>query len=75
MSNKLTRITKDFRRVVTIDGRQCVLTLGRHGMTIRRLKSRVETAVPLRWQDLAKVACWTKPNWRIVRCCVEWSEV
>ena len=54
MVGKLARITHDFRRVVAIDGRQCVVTIGVHGVTIRRLGARQSTAVPVRWADLVR---------------------
>lgn len=52
--NKLTRVTRDMRRVVAIDGRPHVLTIGVHGLTIRRLRARQATAVPVRWADLLR---------------------
>lgn len=54
MSNKLCRITRDFRRVAQIDGSPWVITIGPAGLQLRRLGSRQATAVPVAWADLAR---------------------
>lgn len=54
MGNKLCRITRDFRRVATIDGSPYVITIGVQGLTLRRLGARQATAVPITWAELAR---------------------
>lgn len=54
MGNKLCRITRDFRRVAKIDGQSWVITIGTNGLTMRRLRSRQATAVPITWAELAR---------------------
>jgi hypothetical protein len=51
---KLTRITRDFVRVVTIDGVEHRLRIGTQGLTIAVLGDPSEREVPLRWADLAR---------------------
>lgn len=50
----IIRITKNFRRVVAIAGVEHVLTFGTNGMTLRRLGARQNTAVPVKWSELAR---------------------
>jgi hypothetical protein len=54
MGRRLVRLTRDLVRVVKIDGQSMVLTIGTHGLTLRQLKSRKSTAVPLTWKDLSR---------------------
>jgi hypothetical protein len=54
MGRKLVRITKDFRRVVTIGDVKHVVTIGVYGLTLRRLGARQSTATPLKWIDMAR---------------------
>jgi hypothetical protein len=56
MGQKITRLTRDLRRVVTIDGRKVVVTLGTNGITFRPLGKRQRESVPFRWQDLTRDA-------------------
>lgn len=52
--HRLTRITKPFRRVATIDGQPYVVTIGPDGIQLRRFGRRRDTAVPVTWRELAR---------------------
>jgi hypothetical protein len=49
---KLVRVRKDVVRVIGVSGKEWVITIGTHGVTFRRLRTRKRDALALRWQDL-----------------------
>lgn len=51
---KLTRIRRNFSRVVSIRGRDRVVVIGKFGITFRDLGSRKRNAFPVTWEELLR---------------------